>query len=56
MRLPAERRRELDALAREVGLNSSDLARLGINWLLEHRDVVRYGRERSAQAQEQRAA
>jgi hypothetical protein len=32
--LPKPQRRELDKLAREVGLNSSDLARLGIGRLL----------------------
>jgi hypothetical protein len=40
IRMPAARRRELDELADEAGLSAADLARLGIRWLLEHRDVL----------------
>jgi predicted DNA-binding protein len=47
LRLPAERRRELDALARETGLSAADVVRLSIKHLLEHRDVLASGRERS---------
>jgi hypothetical protein len=39
-RLPALRRRELDELAEQAGLSSADLVRLGIKWLLEHREVL----------------
>jgi hypothetical protein len=52
MRLSAAQRRELAALADETGLTSADLARLGIRWLLAHRDVLT-GR---SLAGEQRAA
>jgi hypothetical protein len=40
LRLPADQRRELGELAREVGLSSADLARLGIGWLLRHPGVL----------------
>jgi len=40
MRLPASQRQELVALANQTGLSSSDLARLGITWLLERKDVL----------------
>jgi hypothetical protein len=55
MRLPRARRAELEALATETGLSTADLARLGINWLLEHREVLLSGREQSTQAQERAA-
>jgi hypothetical protein len=38
--LPADRRRELDQLSEETGLSAADLARLGIRWVLSHRDVL----------------
>lgn len=38
--LPAERRRELDDLAREIGTGSADLARLAITRLLNNRDAL----------------
>jgi predicted DNA-binding protein len=47
LRLPAERRRELDALTRETGLSTADIVRLSIKQLLERRDVLASGRERS---------
>jgi predicted DNA-binding protein len=47
LRLPAERRRELDALARETGLSAADIVRLSIKQMLERRDVLASGRERS---------
>jgi hypothetical protein len=40
LRLSRERRRQLAELAAESGLSASDLARLGINWLLEHPGVL----------------
>jgi hypothetical protein len=40
IRMPAQRRRELDELASEVGLSAADLTRLSIRWLLEHRDAL----------------
>jgi hypothetical protein len=40
IRLTPERRRELEDLAREAGLSSADLARLGIGWLLRHPGVL----------------
>ena len=40
IRLPAAKRRELDELAADTGLSSADLARIGIRWLLAHRDVL----------------
>jgi hypothetical protein len=40
IRLTAQRRRELDELADEAGLSASDLARLGIRWLLDHPNVL----------------
>ena len=49
LRLPRAWRKELDALADEVGLSSSDVARLGIRYLLNDRDrlvkVVKNGNE-----------
>jgi hypothetical protein len=38
--LPEDRRRELDRLSEETGLSAADLARLGIRWVLSHRDVL----------------
>jgi hypothetical protein len=38
--LPSERRRELDELAGEAGLSSSDLVRLAISRLLTEREVI----------------
>jgi hypothetical protein len=38
--LPADRRRELDALAGEVGISASDLARLAITRLLNGRNEL----------------
>jgi hypothetical protein len=38
LRLPRTWRKELDELAAEVGLSSSDIARLSIRFLLNHRD------------------
>jgi hypothetical protein len=40
IRLRTAERQELSALAIEAGLSSADLARLGIKWLLAHRNVV----------------
>jgi hypothetical protein len=40
MTLPADRRRALDNLAREIGTNSADLARLAITRLLNGRDAL----------------
>jgi hypothetical protein len=40
IRLPAAKRRELYELADEAGLTSSDLVRIGIRWLLQHRDAL----------------
>jgi hypothetical protein len=47
IRLTPERRRELEDLAREVGLSSADLARLGIGWLLRHPSVLIDGGQRA---------
>ena len=38
--MPASQREELAALADRTGLSSSDLARLGVAWLLERKDVL----------------
>jgi hypothetical protein len=46
--LPADRRRELAALAGEVGMSASDLARLGIGWVLERREFLVRGSEKEA--------
>jgi hypothetical protein len=35
-----DRREALDALARELGCSSSDLVRLGVNWILAHRQML----------------
>jgi hypothetical protein len=45
VRLPSARRQELEALARDTGLSAADLARLGIAWLLRHREVLTTGRD-----------
>jgi hypothetical protein len=34
-----DRRAALDALARELGCSTSDLARLGVTWVLRNRDA-----------------
>jgi predicted transcriptional regulator len=39
IRIPAEQRARLDALAADAGLSSSDLARLAIGQILEDRAV-----------------
>jgi hypothetical protein len=41
IRLSETRRRELDALARETGLSSADVARIGIGILLRNPDALR---------------
>jgi hypothetical protein len=38
LRIPPRWRKELDELAAEIGLSASDIARLGIRFLLNHRD------------------
>jgi hypothetical protein len=48
------RRAALDALARELGCSSSDLARIGVSWVLQHREVLISGPAR--QAEQQRAS
>jgi hypothetical protein len=40
LRLPAAARKELDALASEVGLSTADVARIGLRWLLLHREAL----------------
>jgi len=40
IKLPAESRRELHKLADEIGLSSADLVRLGIRYVLSHRDAL----------------
>lgn len=40
IRMPAAKRRELDELAADTGLTSADLARIGIRWLLAHRETL----------------
>ena len=53
---PAQRR-DLDALAEELDLTASDLARLGVAWVLKHRDVLLGGPgEAARQAEQQRGA
>jgi hypothetical protein len=40
LRIPRTWRKELDELAAEVGLSSTDIARLSIRFLLNHRDKL----------------
>jgi hypothetical protein len=40
LRLPVVQRRELAMLARETGVSSADLVRLGIRYMLQHPEVV----------------
>jgi hypothetical protein len=40
IRLSRKRREELGDLARECGLSAADVARLGISWMIEHRDLL----------------
>ena len=40
LRLPAQRRAQLEALADETGLSSADLARLAIGRLLDDRAII----------------
>jgi hypothetical protein len=40
IRLPAANRRELLELAAETGLTSADLVRIGLRWVLTHRDAL----------------
>jgi hypothetical protein len=48
IRLSETRRRELDALAEEVGLSAADVARLGIGWVLRNPDALRGAAHRKA--------
>jgi hypothetical protein len=38
--LPVERRLELDRLAEQTGMSASDIARLGIRWILDNQAVL----------------
>jgi antitoxin component of RelBE/YafQ-DinJ toxin-antitoxin module len=38
LRIPSRWRKELDQLADEVGLSATDVCRLGLRYLLNHRD------------------
>jgi hypothetical protein len=49
-----DRRAALDDLARELGCSSSDLARIGVSWVLQHREVLIGGPAR--QSEQQRAS
>jgi hypothetical protein len=40
IRMPAQRRRELNELAAAVGLSSADLARMGIGWVVDRGDIL----------------
>ena len=40
IKLSSEWRKELAELSAETGLTAADLARLGIKWMLEHRDTL----------------
>jgi hypothetical protein len=40
LRLSTVQRRELAALAGEIGMSSADLVRLGIRYMLEHRELI----------------
>jgi hypothetical protein len=40
IRLPAANRRELLELAAETGLTSADLVRIGLRWVLTHREAL----------------
>jgi predicted DNA-binding protein len=40
IRLPAQRRFQLDALAERTGIPAGSLLRLALVWLLEHHDVL----------------
>ena len=40
IRLPAANRRELLELADEVGVSTSDLVRIGLRWVLQHRATL----------------
>jgi len=44
---PAQRR-DLDALAEELDLTASDLARVGIAWIIKNRDVLLGGPDMAA--------
>jgi hypothetical protein len=48
IRLRPERRQELNDLARESGLSSAAVARLAIQWLVQHRELSIRGQERAA--------
>jgi hypothetical protein len=50
IRLSETRRRELAALARETGLSSADVARLGILWVCRNPDALRGATARLAGA------
>jgi hypothetical protein len=51
-----DRRAALDALARELGCSSSDLARIGVSWVLQHREVLIGGPVRQAEQQQRASA
>jgi hypothetical protein len=52
LRLPTAQREQLDELAAKLSLSSADVARIGVHWVLKHRDVLTDGpaveRERAA--------
>jgi hypothetical protein len=41
IRLPSQDRHELDAVSDATGISPSDLARIGIRWVLDHRDALK---------------
>ena len=46
--LPADQRRELDALARATGLSTAGLLRLGASWVLARREILTHGQSAEA--------
>ena len=44
LKMPAEQRRELDALAAAIGTTTAELLRIGGSWVLNNREFFTKGR------------
>jgi hypothetical protein len=54
--IPPDRRAALDALAAELGITSSALVRIGVGWVLQHREMLVAGPPVVTRQAEQRRA
>jgi hypothetical protein len=56
IKMPPEQRRELDALAQELGMSAADVARVGVHWVLRHRKILLGGPAVAARTMRKAAA